>query len=290
MHELAQLPDLTLQAEQLSRSISFWNTAIIFLMVCAAASATGLFIAQGIAFRKADKLLAVTNEISRIKEVDANERISAADVRASNAAKGASDAQANVEVLKKEASDSKAAQQQTELELQKQKEITTVAQVKLFELEKRQAPRTLVKGELSSLLKGKATGTYKIWYQPDDMEAYNFGQSLIGELQDAGWKNNGMERIPEGSSLMSAWPAEARKMITPSALEAERRLLPVSMRSGAMNGLGIITHSLKDSAFKALYDALLKVNNTISAIPNYDLPENVFIVVVGQKPMPPIHP
>ena len=53
---LSDIQNITTQINDLSSSISWWNTTIIALMILAAASASGLVIAQFIAFKKAELL------------------------------------------------------------------------------------------------------------------------------------------------------------------------------------------------------------------------------------------
>jgi hypothetical protein len=57
---------LTDDINRLSESISHWNTAIIVLMALAALAATGLFVAQRVAFKKADHLADLTEQRAKL--------------------------------------------------------------------------------------------------------------------------------------------------------------------------------------------------------------------------------
>lgn len=198
------------------------------------------------------------------------------------------EAHGKVATLQKEAADAKAAQQGVELALEAQKALTAQAQERVLELAKRQAGRAIEKGALSSLLKGRAGGTVKIWYQPDDTEAYQYAISIFGEFTGTGWTANSIERIPDGASLATSLPIEARDSMTTQLHAAERQLLPISVRGGGGAGLALIAPSIlpdqpKHGAYQVLYHALLAVNKQLASRPNPDLPKDTFIIVVGPK-------
>ena len=53
---MPSIPDLISEVDRLSRSVSWWNSAIVVMMVVAAIAATGLVVARFIAFKKAQEL------------------------------------------------------------------------------------------------------------------------------------------------------------------------------------------------------------------------------------------
>ena len=59
---MSEIPELTVKVNELTASVTGWNTAIIIMMIVAALAATGLVIIQRIAFKKAE-LLAETQDL-----------------------------------------------------------------------------------------------------------------------------------------------------------------------------------------------------------------------------------
>jgi hypothetical protein len=236
------------------------------------------------------------NKVQDAIQADANARIVEAGAKASTADERSKKLEGDnltlggqVATLQTAASDAKIAQQKVEIELEQQRQKTAEAEKSLLELAKKQAGRTIEKGALSSLLKGKAVGTVTIWYEPDDTEAYHFAMIIFSEFTGTGWTTHTVERIPDNASLTASLPPEARGLIPPQSFAAERQLLPISVRGGGGAGLALIAHSIQpgqpeDGAFRVLYAALLSVNKQLASRPNADLPENTFIIVVGPKP------
>lgn len=79
------ISSLTDDINRLSESISRWNTAIIVLMVLAALAATGLVIAQRIAFKKADRLADLTEQRAKLDSAAKDLKIGEANDRAAQA-------------------------------------------------------------------------------------------------------------------------------------------------------------------------------------------------------------
>jgi hypothetical protein len=75
------ISSLTDEINRLSESISRWNTAIIVLMVLAALAATGLVIAQRIAFKKADRLADLTEQRAKLDSAAKDHKIGEANDR-----------------------------------------------------------------------------------------------------------------------------------------------------------------------------------------------------------------
>lgn len=72
------------------------------------------------------------------------------------------------------------------------------AEMKLAKLVMTQQPRNLrIKNELIvSRLKSAPRGKAMVWYQQADPESLLFASSLMGDLQEAGWRNMGHKAVP----------------------------------------------------------------------------------------------
>jgi hypothetical protein len=71
------MPDvssLTAEVGRYTSSVSFWNRAVVVMMVIAALAATGLVVAQWIAIRQSESLATSTGKLTDFKEHAASER------------------------------------------------------------------------------------------------------------------------------------------------------------------------------------------------------------------------
>jgi hypothetical protein len=92
--KMPTISSLTDEINRLGESISWWNDAIIVLMVLAALAATGLVIAQRIAFKKADKLGDLTEQRAKLDSNAKDQEIAKLNKEAADA----SERQASLEL------------------------------------------------------------------------------------------------------------------------------------------------------------------------------------------------
>jgi hypothetical protein len=286
---VSAIHDLNLHTKDLKDSIGRWTSANTIFVGVTFIAAFGLFVTQRASNSKGNQLVRAEEDLGNAKDNLASLRIEA--IRGTNIQLQATldKNSGNVATLQKDASDAKSAQLNTEIELEKQREKTALAETKLLELAKKQAPRSIAKGALSSLLIGKPAGLVRIEYEPDDTEAYQFAMDIFTEFTGTGWKINRVEKIPDNASLASSLPPEGRKYMTEQELAAERQLFPISVRRGGGAGLAILANSIQidsstNKAFIALRAGLLAVNSQIATRVDSTLPDNSFIIVVGPKP------
>jgi hypothetical protein len=91
------------EVERLTRSVDWWNTAIVVMMVVAALAATGLVVTQYLALTRAKQLTKAIDQLSALKESEANQRISDAGERAAEANERAGNANERAVKLELEA-------------------------------------------------------------------------------------------------------------------------------------------------------------------------------------------
>ena len=75
---------------------------------------------------------------------------------------------------------------------------TAQSELELEHLRQSTTPRllTLARNNFGEILKGKPTGSFKIWYVTENEDALNLAQFLAGYLSTAGWKGTTPTPIP----------------------------------------------------------------------------------------------
>jgi hypothetical protein len=204
---MPDISSLTSEADRLSQSIGFWNTAIIVLMVGVAMVATGLVIAQQMAFRKADALAAVTDQLSKLKEGAANQKIADANERAGRAEEGAgkaneraAKAQASLALAEQYSAEAKAKAESFRLDIANANESSAKAQAQVagataeaakanLELARIKMPRSLNPEQQKRVaqLLARFSGTDFAFVVFSDPESLALLGDIDSTLQQAGW-------------------------------------------------------------------------------------------------------
>ena len=158
---MPDIPSLTAEVGRLGHAVGFWNAAIIVLMVGVAVVATGLVIAQQMAFKRADALASATDQLSKLKEgvadqkiAEANERAGRAEQSAGEANERAAKAQASLALAEQHAAEANTKAEGFRLDIAKADEASARAQAQVagataeaakasLELAKLKTPRTL---------------------------------------------------------------------------------------------------------------------------------------------------
>jgi hypothetical protein len=209
-----------------------------------------------------------------------------ANERAANLEKDNLMLSGSVAVLQQAASDAKTSQQLVETELERQKEQTAKAEETLMLLSKRQGNRQILNHSVQNALKGKPTGTVKIWYQLNDPEAYWFAWQIMAELNGSGWNASSPEPVPDNISAVAFLGSEYQ--VDKEKIDAFMRSLPPTARiSGGNAELTLMSNAPpdKDALVAVLTEALKplvqsnwgwKLGSTLS--------DRTFILIVGPKP------
>jgi hypothetical protein len=204
--KMPDISSLTAEIDRLTRSVSFWNSAIIVLMIGVAAVATGLVIAQQMAFRKADALAKATGQLSTVKEALANQNIAEALRQAGESNKAAGEAneragkaQASLASAEQEAAEANTKAEGFRLDIAKANQASSEAQAQVagataeaakanLELVKLKTPRTLTNAPvLTDALKTFKGTEYTIIGCFQDQDSINLLVQLDKVLTDAGW-------------------------------------------------------------------------------------------------------
>jgi len=90
---VSEIQSLTSEITGLSASVDWWNSAIIIMMIVAAAAATGLFLTQGIAFRRARELANTEAKLNTAKDSQLALDMKDKDQKIAVATQGAAQAQ-----------------------------------------------------------------------------------------------------------------------------------------------------------------------------------------------------
>ncbi len=127
---MSDIPSLTSQIDQLGSRVDFWNTVIVWCLVATAISATGIVVAQQIAFKRAKQLSDAQDRLIRAKDAQLAIDLGNKDVNIAAAQKEAGAANERAGKLEKEAAE---------------------LRTKNLELEAAIAPRRLTEGQQKQL-------------------------------------------------------------------------------------------------------------------------------------------
>jgi hypothetical protein len=158
------------------------------------------------------------------------------------------------------------AQRNLELAVATQQERAAKAEKALLELQERAGPRTFALKPFMDALKGKATGTVIIWYDPNVPDAYeSIGMNLYIALEGAGWRIESMTPAQPPSGKYKAIPPRVSSGITIEGIleDCEGKDTPYCSLSGAfkVSGLGFQARRYED------------------------LPKDTFRIVIGRRPL-----
>jgi hypothetical protein len=168
--DATEIQSLTTEIERLNRSVDWWNSAIIVMMVVAALAATGLLITQYVAFKRASLLAQREARLGSIK--DNQLAIDLKDKDAKIAVAGQLAAEANEKA-----------------------ESERLARVQLEEAISWRRLTAESRAKLSSRLT-RFSGQYAwLIYNLNDVEAFGFASDLAGALHLAKWEPTEPESI-----------------------------------------------------------------------------------------------
>jgi hypothetical protein len=137
-------------------------------------------------------------------------------------------------------------------------------------IEKKSRPRRFDPEKFRENLKGNPTGHIAIWYKAEDIEAFAFARQIHSLLNSAAWQVSPPVPIPTGAEDPDVPNAPAE-----------------FVHGGAVPGL-TLRYGQKNVAQQALMDALLRSRDVdiavaMGGVQDPALPENTFLIVVGQK-------
>ncbi len=179
---MSDIQNITTQINDLSSSISWWNTTIIALMILAAASASGLVIAQFIAFKKAELLSEKQELLIGAKDNQLKSELSEKDVKIAESNRAASFANEAAAIARKTASEATERSVILEMKTEELRSINLEMQVSL-------TPRMLVLSDLIESRLKKFSGTpFDVQVVAADTEASNFGDITVAVLSKYSWQ------------------------------------------------------------------------------------------------------
>lgn len=170
VNSLGQIARLNTAADALGKSVSFWNNLIIVFLALTALAAVGIFVAQRVAFRKADALATVQGQLAALKEQESEREILQ---------------------LRTTAEQAREREKLVELNLQAQKEKTADAEARVLELEIRFQPRHLSTAQAKrflTVLKAGTPGKVELDGVASDEESKGLARELEPLLREGGWQ------------------------------------------------------------------------------------------------------
>ncbi len=185
---MPDIPTLTAEVERLTGAVTWWNAAILVMMVVAAIAATGLVATQFLAFKRAEQLADATGKLSTAKEGISNQKIADANHAAGDANEAAG--QANERAAK--ATERAARLELEALSLRKDLLMQGPREALLIG-EKRQSLIEELKpfaGQSVEVRYGLSTmGFLQHTPEPAGPDVMGLANSLIKIFQDAEWKS-----------------------------------------------------------------------------------------------------
>lgn len=219
----------------------------------------GEIIFSSLAARKRDKLR--KRHVSRIASLNLQaEQERHARVRIEETLRAAEE---RIAVLDKEAAEARLETAKAQLELQKRIEY----------IRKQTGPRML-SPRFTEALKDRPKGTADILYAPEDTEAYTFAIQICNAVKSAGWGSQRPKPIPSEGGIPGFSPD-----------------VPAQIRHGTSGPIALISKSSppehqEKTAPGAIWEAVtsaLDVNFGFTSISDPTLPDNHFVIVIGQK-------
>lgn len=166
---MPEIQSLTLRAQDLTRSVDRWNTAMIWTLVFAAIAAILVVVATSVAFKRAKQLAGVQVELLHLKDAGLETDLKDKDVKIAEASKKAAEANERAASLEVEA-----AQLREQLSTQERRGTLLMN------------PR--IRKQFDSRINGFA-GQYfdVVSCGLEESEISYFSMSIWGTLQGAGW-------------------------------------------------------------------------------------------------------
>jgi len=164
--------------------------------------------------------------------------------------------------------------QQSDERIAEQTRKAREAELKLEQLRRTAAPRSLNSDIFAETLKGAPKAHAQIWYLPDTSDGLSFSSEIFFGFLKAGWNVDLPSPIPDVDPTNES----ARNM--PRALVA----------GGQPSGISVVASSMKDSSAGALVDALLKSTVSMGISLFMPVPTGTVRVVIAAKPDPRLPP
>jgi hypothetical protein len=198
---MSDIQSLTTQAQELERSLGFWNSAYVWLVAGTVILAAFVFIAQFISHRKTLRLTDIQSRLVAAKDAQLKTDLKNKDVEIGNAQDSAARAFQQAGIANQRAGEAnKRAEELAKENLATESKLEKEKQTRL-ELEKSLAPRTLV---IASYLDDRATfATLRpfpdikvLMYVLSDAEAERAAGSIGALIQPVSWKIEAVNIMP----------------------------------------------------------------------------------------------
>lgn len=209
--EAENVPDiqsLIARAHDLSQSVDWWNTAMLWTLGFAALAAAVVVITTRMAIVRAGQLADVQDRIIELREADANLKITAAQQAAGAANERAGKLEQDAARLNKEAEDERLARVGLENKLETQKEKTANAEIALRRLQEGRQIRSLFlkfksQEEIDATIQALRSkpAHADILYARGDAEAYWLAQEIFDLLSMGGWQVLRPTEVPSANVL-----------------------------------------------------------------------------------------
>ena len=189
---MPEIQALTTRANELSGSVDWWNSAMIWALVFAAIAAIAVVLTTRVALVRAKQLGDVQGALIRAKDAQLTLDLRAKDEKISGLDLDSTEAKRGLAGLQKAASDAKAAQQRVEIELAKQQERAANAEQSLLELQEKVKSRHLSADQAATIkafLLRAPPGSVDIEISLGAEDGSPFCKELAMAINAGGWKS-----------------------------------------------------------------------------------------------------
>jgi hypothetical protein len=278
----SEIDSLIRRVKHFTDAVNFWNRWMLWGLALAAVAAFWIVISTRLTVIRAKQLSDTQGQLDAAKDRKLRQDLS--DKEAEIVSVKASNLQLGIDL---ERAKSQSERRQTELELEQRKTAqaqkeTAEAQLRLRRYTEaiavREGPRRLNTDLFLSELRGKPKAIARIWYKPEDGEAYNLAEQIYRALREANWPVSEPTPIPVGAGEPGLNPNGP----------------PESRFSGSLNpsGITVLAHRINagdlggTSAFQALSDALGSglMPTALSGSESDEIPEGTLVIVISKKP------
>lgn len=190
---MSEIQSLSIRIRDLSRSVDFWNTAMVWALVFAAIAAVAVVVATRFVLTRAKQLASAQEELIQAKDSQLTIDLKDKDVKIAQAGERATKAQESLAVAERHSAEANAKAEGFRLDIAKANESSAKAEERAaeanLELAKFRAPWTLTseqQGRLAVAVRPWA-GQQVSFSSTGDPGAVGFVQLLRRVLSSAGW-------------------------------------------------------------------------------------------------------
>ena len=194
---MSDVQTLTERARVLSQSVDWWNTAVIFALVCAALAAIAVVVTTRVAFVRAKALTDTQAKLLQVKEAQLTIDLKDKDLKIADAGGKAATAERIADGFRLEIANANERAAQAN-------RIAEEERLARIRIEEKMAPRRLSpaqRDQIARKLNSFAGQKVNLLAYGGDAESIGFANDIIATFSAAGWTVNATNEIPSTRAI-----------------------------------------------------------------------------------------